>query len=128
MSADLLHGFRLGDLLIEPARGLVSGPGGDAHMPPHATEVLLRLAREPGRVVSRDVLLAGIWGDGKGSQDALSHAVSELRSALGDDPHEPRYIQTLPRHGYRLIPDPVPASCSVARARDSTGIFENLKQ
>lgn len=130
MSADLLHGFRLGDLLIEPARGLVSGPGGDAHMPPHATEVLLRLAREPGRVVSRDVLLAGIWGDGKGSQDALSHAVSELRSALRDDPHQPRYIQTVPREGYRLITDPVPfaGDDSKNRNRVSPGIFENLKQ
>ena len=48
MDADLLQGFYLGDLLIEPAKGRVTGTNGSAHLAPKAMEVLLCLARKPG--------------------------------------------------------------------------------
>jgi tetratricopeptide (TPR) repeat protein/TolB-like protein/DNA-binding winged helix-turn-helix (wHTH) protein len=137
LTADLLQGFYLGDLLIEPARGSVTGPGGSGHLPPKAIEVLLCLCAHPGEVVARDALLEDVWGAGAGSQEALSHAVSEIRHVLGDHRSDPEFIQTLPKRGYRLLVQPVAASGDTATivlgARNSIsphelGLFENLKQ
>ncbi len=106
MHEQLLQGFTLGHLHIDPPTGTVSGGASPAHLPSRAVEVLLRLAREPGEIVGREELLRHVWGDGRGSAEALSHAVSELRHGLGDDPSAPRFVQTVPRRGYRLIVEP----------------------
>ena len=105
MNSELLHGFYLGDLLIEPSKGQITGPTGSTHLPPKAAEVLLCLAQSPGELVTRKHLLETVWGVGRGSQEALGHAVSEVRHALDDHADNPRYIQTLPKRGYRLLVD-----------------------
>ena len=137
MNADLLHGFYLGDFLVEPLKGQVTGRAGSHHLPPKAIEVLLCLARAPGELVTRETLLATVWGDGHGSSEALSHAVGEIRKALDDHADNPTFIQTLPRRGYRLAVEPQLAgehSASVIiGAKDGAhvgdiGLLENLKQ
>jgi tetratricopeptide (TPR) repeat protein/DNA-binding winged helix-turn-helix (wHTH) protein len=102
----LLQGFWLGELRIEPLTGTVSGANGASHLPSRAVEVLLCLARQPGELVSREELLAEVWGTDSASPEALSHAVSELRHGLGDHAVEPVFIQTVPRRGYRLLLEP----------------------
>jgi tetratricopeptide (TPR) repeat protein/DNA-binding winged helix-turn-helix (wHTH) protein len=135
--AELLQGFYLGDVFIEPLNGQVTGPGISEHLTPKASEVLLQLAKTPGSLVSRGALLAKVWGEGQGSPEALSHAVSEIRHALHDDPGNPRYIQTLPRRGYRLIPEPrfpdEQAPSNVIGASNGTNVsdlnfIQNLQQ
>jgi TolB-like protein/DNA-binding winged helix-turn-helix (wHTH) protein/Flp pilus assembly protein TadD len=118
VSTDLLKGFRLGDLLIEPLSGQVASPTGPRHVQPKAMEVLVCLAESPGELVTREKLLETVWGDPASNPSTLSHAVSELRNALDDQSANPRFIQTLPRRGYRLLVDPVPpgAPASVKRA------------
>ena len=106
MRHSLLKGFYLRDLLIEPTSGKVSGPHGDAHLQPRAIEILLYLAERPYTLVERDELLRIVWGEGQGSQEALSHAISELRNGLNDHAEDPRLIQTIPTRGYRLIEEP----------------------
>lgn len=106
MRQSLLKGFYLRDLLIEPASGTVSGPAGETHLQPRAIEILLRLAERPFQVIERDELLRIVWGEDQGSQEALSHAVSELRHGLHDHAEDPSLIQTIPRRGYRLIEEP----------------------
>jgi len=102
----LLKGFYLGEYLIEPITGKVSGSGSPQHLPSKAVEVLLRLADSPRSMISRDELLKSVWGEGGGSQEALSHAIGALRHAFDDHPDDPRFIQTLPKRGYRLLEDP----------------------
>lgn len=106
MKAELLQGFYLGDVFVEPLRGSVTGRDFSQHLAPKAMEVLLQLAMAPSSLVTRETLLNKVWGEGKGSPEALSHTVSELRHALHDTADNPRFIQTLPRRGYRLIPEP----------------------
>ncbi|MBT8098036.1 MAG: winged helix-turn-helix domain-containing protein, partial [Woeseia sp.] len=108
MREKLLQGFWLGELWIEPLTGTVTGANRKAHVPPRAIEVLLCLARQPGEIVSRSDLLAAAWDDPKGSGEALSHAVSDLRHGLGDHADTPEFIQTVPRRGYRLLQEPRP--------------------
>ncbi|MCZ6809378.1 MAG: tetratricopeptide repeat protein [Proteobacteria bacterium] len=103
MNNKLLDGFFLQEVLVEPLIGRVSGSGEPAHLPSKSIEVLLCLAKQPRRLVSREELLAKVWGDGNGSPEALSHAVSEIRHALGDQADDPVFIQTVPKRGYRLL-------------------------
>lgn len=137
LGADLLHGFYLGDFLVEPLKGQLSGRSRSVHLAPKAVEVLLCLVKSPGELVARETLLAEVWGAGHGSQEALSHAVSEIRHALDDRADDPQFIQTLPKRGYRLLvtPETVSAHTSsvVLGAGGTTlssdiGLFENLKR
>lgn len=106
MQERLLKGFSLGDVDVRPLAGQVEGPAGVHHLQPKAMDVLVRLAMEPGRVVDRSTLLADVWGVNYPSVQPLTRCISELRQALGDDPHEPRFVQTLPKRGYRLLATP----------------------
>jgi tetratricopeptide (TPR) repeat protein/TolB-like protein/DNA-binding winged helix-turn-helix (wHTH) protein len=106
MQRSLLKGFYLHDLLIEPTSGTVSGPDGDQHLKPKAIEILLYLSERPFELVERQALLQAVWGEDQGSQEALSHAISELRSGLGDHADDPQLIQTVPTRGYRLLRKP----------------------
>ncbi len=102
----LLEGFRLGSFRIDPLTGTISGNGEPRHIPSKATEILLVLASRPRQLVTRDELLSAVWGEGVGSAEALSHAVSELRHGLNDHADHPEFVQTVPRRGYRLIVEP----------------------
>jgi TolB-like protein/DNA-binding winged helix-turn-helix (wHTH) protein len=137
MNAEYLHGFYLGDLLVEPLKRRVTGKNGSQHLPPKAAEVLVCLAQRAGAVVDHDVLLEEVWGKGQGTREALSHAVSEIRQALDDHHDHPAYIQTLPKRGYRLVMEPVLADAhtgSVVIGADGgatiadLGLVENLKR
>ena len=137
MKSELLQGFYLGDLLIEPLRGRVTGRAGSQHLTPKSVEVLLCLALEPGELVTREHLLDEVWGIGHGSQEALSHAIGEIRHVLDDHPDNPAFVQTLPKRGYRLLVEPelanettstvVLGTANGARLSD-IGFLENLKQ
>jgi tetratricopeptide (TPR) repeat protein/DNA-binding winged helix-turn-helix (wHTH) protein len=111
-----LGGFSIGEHHVDPLTGTVQGPGGSIHLHPKAVEILLRLADNPGELVSREELIASVWDDAEADHAALSGAISELRHALGDHADHPKYIQTLPKRGYVLLVEPRFASAqSTAR-------------
>ncbi len=135
MNADLLQGFYLGDLLVEPPQGRITSREGTVHLPPKAIEILLCLADRPGELVTRGTLLEEVWGSNRGSTKALSHAIGEIRHALNDHRSDPKFIETLQKRGYRLLVTPVLAdtdtSTIVIGAQTGVtdlGLFEDLKQ
>lgn len=67
---------------------------------------LILLARSQGRLVRRAELVEAIWGKDHflESDTAINTAIRKLRRALGDDPKQPTYIETMPGNGYRLMP------------------------
>lgn len=66
--------------------------------------ILEQLLARPGELVTREQLIAKLWPQGVVDFDtALNSAVRRLRTALGDHPDPPRYIETIPRRGYRFI-------------------------
>ena len=95
--------FRIGEWLVDPAVGSVAGKDATAHLEPRVMEVLVYLARHPGEVIPKERLIQAVWADTFVTDWSLSHAVSELRKAFEDDATNPRFIQTLPKRGYRLI-------------------------
>src|SRR6516164_3212056 len=74
-------------------------------LPTQAIEILLILLRNPGRVTTREELKQRLWPDVScGDFDhGLNVAVNRLREALGDSSENPRFVETLPRRGYRFI-------------------------
>ncbi len=66
-------------------------------------EVLYFLACHQGEVLSKDVIIQSVWVDSFVGDESLTYSLHELRRALGDDAHQPKYIETIPRRGYRLI-------------------------
>lgn len=95
--------FRIGDYSIEPARNLVRGPDGEAALQPKIMDVLCALAARQGEVLSRTELIESIWGVEFGADESLTRAISHLRKAFQDTRGEPRYIETIPKRGYRLL-------------------------
>jgi len=107
--------FRLGDLEILPASGELRSRRGTQRVRPLLMDILVRLAAEPGEVVRRETLLEDVWPRRMVNDEVLSRAIAELRTALGDDARGARYIETLPKLGYRLV---APIQSLEAPARD----------
>jgi DNA-binding winged helix-turn-helix (wHTH) protein len=78
---------------------------------PKPFAVLQYLVERTGHLVTQDELLAAIWPDTHVQADVLRRYILEVRRALGDHAETPRFIETLPKRGYRFI---VPATESVA--------------
>lgn len=71
----------------------------------HAFEILALLLERPGEIVTREQLRARLWPADTfvDFEHGLNTAVKKLRAALGDSPENSRYIETVPRHGYRFV-------------------------
>jgi DNA-binding winged helix-turn-helix (wHTH) protein len=98
--------FRLGDWLVEPQLNRVSNGDDAVHLEPKAMEVLVCLADHFGAVVPRRVLVDTVWSTEFITDSTLTHTVADLRRALADDARAPRFIETIPKRGYRLIAEP----------------------
>ena len=79
-------------------------------LPPRPFGVLCALARRPGSLVTKHALLDDVWGHQFVTDSVLKTAISEVRAALGDDPKQPHYIETVSRRGYRFIAVPMALS------------------
>ncbi len=95
--------FRVGDIAVFPASNEIVRAENRVRVRPLLMEVLLRLAEQPGEVVPRDTLLAEVWSRRIVNDEVLSRTIAELREALEDDARAPRFIETLPKAGYRLV-------------------------
>jgi DNA-binding winged helix-turn-helix (wHTH) protein/tetratricopeptide (TPR) repeat protein len=95
--------LRVGDFVIDQSRNLLSGPNGDLALEPKVVDVLFALAACPGEVVTRDALIDAIWKTEFGADERVTRAISLLRKAFADERGAPRYIETIPKRGYRLV-------------------------
>lgn len=88
-------------------------------------DALVLLIRERNLLVEKDRFFDDVWTDVVVSDSALTQCIKEIRKQLGDDASNPRYIQTVPGHGYRFIGDTEPfesdGTGSEARASSTVG-------
>jgi pimeloyl-ACP methyl ester carboxylesterase/DNA-binding winged helix-turn-helix (wHTH) protein len=101
MTADRLLVF--GDYRLDPVSGHLYRDGDAVPLTPKAFALLNYLSRQAGRLVSKGELMSAIWPDVFVGDAVLKSSIRELRKALGDDSHQPRYIETAHRRGYRFI-------------------------
>ncbi len=76
-------------------------------------DALALLLSEPGRLVSKDRFMAEVWRGIPVTDEALTQCIRTLRRQLGDDAGSPRFIETVPKHGYRFI---APVACAPTSA------------
>ncbi|MEM9599328.1 MAG: winged helix-turn-helix domain-containing protein, partial [Acidobacteriota bacterium] len=95
--------FKVGEWVVRPAAGTAACESQTTRLEPRVMDLLVYLSTHAGRVVPRDELLREVWNGAFVQEAALSRGVSELRRRLGDDPKQPRLIETVPKRGYRCI-------------------------
>jgi DNA-binding winged helix-turn-helix (wHTH) protein len=103
---------------LDEANALLLRNGKAVTLAPKPFGVLCALARRPGSLLTKHALLDDVWGHQFVTESVLKTAISEARAALGDDPKEPRYIETVSRRGYRFIAPTIGASPLRAPAID----------
>lgn len=100
-SSPVLH---VGSLQIDSAAFRVTDNDRPLDLSVTEFRLLVELARHPDRVLSRETLVERVWGYAYlGDSRLVDMAIKRLRSKIGDDPHAPRYIETVRGVGYRFI-------------------------
>jgi TolB-like protein/DNA-binding winged helix-turn-helix (wHTH) protein/Flp pilus assembly protein TadD len=110
---------------LHRASGELTRDGRRIRLQEQPRQILEALLASPGAVITREELMARLWPKGIVEfETGLNTAVRKLRAALGDEADTPRYIETLPRRGYRFIgtitpeaPPPVVDSVRGSRMR-----------
>lgn len=95
--------YRIGDWSVHPSLNRLDRDGVSVDLEPKLMDLLVCLAEHAGEVVSKETLLDRVWRVEHVSDGTLSHAVAELRRALGDDARRPEYIETIRKRGYRMV-------------------------
>lgn len=99
----ILH---IGPFAVLRASGELRGPSGVARLEPKMAELLFLLGSRPNEVFSREEIARHLWPDVVVGEDTLARLIFKLRRALDDDPKAPRFLETLPKRGYRLLLEP----------------------
>jgi non-specific serine/threonine protein kinase len=95
--------YEFGEFRFEPDEARLSRAGDTVNLEPKAIAVLGEMVTRPGHLHARDDLLDAVWGHRHVTPSTLNRIVTMLRQALGDDRTAPRFIETVPRLGYRFI-------------------------
>jgi TolB-like protein/DNA-binding winged helix-turn-helix (wHTH) protein/Flp pilus assembly protein TadD len=107
--------YRFGQFELDPARRTLSRADSPISLTPKAFDVLLFLAQNPNRLVTKEELLQAVWGETIVEEGNLTQYISHLRKALGDNSEDTRLIVTVARKGYQFSAD-----VTVAEAADTT--------
>ena len=100
---NLRNGFQVVEWSVHPELNVIKSEVNEVQLEPRVMEVLACLASQPGGVITKEDLIHEVWNGAIVTDEVLTNAVWELRKALRDDAKNPRYIQTIPKRGYRLI-------------------------
>ena len=95
--------FDLSGWHVDPSACAISRDQEVARLEPKAMDLLVFMASRQGSVLSRDELLAGVWKGAVVTDESLTNAIIKLRKAFNDDARHPRFIETVPKRGYRLV-------------------------
>ena len=92
-----------GPFAIDPRQRSLSRDGVPVEIGARYLDALILLARDAGALVSKDRFMDEVWRGVPVTDEALTQCIRALRRTLGDDAANPRYIATVPKHGYRFV-------------------------
>lgn len=95
--------YRFQDIEVDISRGCLTRGNEERHLRQKAFQVLVYLLERRERLVTKEELINAVWKDTAVTDDVLVQCIKEIRRALGDNPHHPQYIKTVPKAGYRFI-------------------------
>lgn len=102
--------IKIADWTFAPDTGVLQNGVGSTRLEHRAAALLELLASAPGRLVSHSEIIERVWDGRSVSPNSVAVVISDIRRALGDDPKAPRFVETLPKRGYRLIAASQPVS------------------
>jgi TolB-like protein/DNA-binding winged helix-turn-helix (wHTH) protein/tetratricopeptide (TPR) repeat protein len=97
------HLYSFGSFRLDPDERQFWKDGGPVALTPKVFDLLVVLVENRGTLLEKDRLLQLVWPDSFVEEANLSVNISSLRRVLGEVPGEPRFIETLPKRGYRFI-------------------------
>jgi TolB-like protein/DNA-binding winged helix-turn-helix (wHTH) protein/cytochrome c-type biogenesis protein CcmH/NrfG len=97
--------YRFRQFVLDPARHTLSRADSPVSLTPKAFDVLLFLAQNPNRLVTKEELLQAVWGDTFVEEGNLTQYISHLRKALGGNSEDTRLMVTIARKGYQFTAD-----------------------
>jgi len=97
------HLYEFGSFVMDPGERLLRHGAARMELPPRAFDTLLVLVENNGRLLEKDSLMRTVWGDTVVEENNLSQVVYLLRKALRDGEDGTRYIETVPKRGYRFV-------------------------
>ena len=97
------HLYEFGPFILDPAERLLHHGAARLELPPRAFDTLLALVENNGRLMEKDTLMRTVWGDTVVEENNLSQVIYMLRKALRDGEDGSRYIETVPKRGYRFV-------------------------
>ena len=100
--ATLEDGFRLGDFEVLPRQLRVRSDAGETRIEPGVMDVLVAIARRNGNLITRDELVDEVWGRAT-ADGPIDRRITLIRKALGDRAKPYRFVETLPKRGFRLL-------------------------
>jgi DNA-binding winged helix-turn-helix (wHTH) protein len=110
--------IRFEEFELDPADRRLRRGGEPVELNGRYFDALALLVREPGRLVSKDRFLDEVWSGVPVTDEALTQCIKTLRRQLGDDAARPRFIETVPKHGYRFIAPVAGAEAKAAISED----------
>ena len=103
MTASKSSIFRFADVEVREREFSLVKAGEVLPVEPKAFRVLLILLRNPQKLLPKEELLTAVWGDTSVSENSLARSIALLRRLLGDEAHDPRFIETVATVGYRFV-------------------------
>ena len=103
MSQPINHLYEFGRFRLDAAERLLLRDGEAVQLTPKAFDLLLVLVQNHGHLLEKDELLKRVWPDSFVEEANLSYNVSLIRKALGEGENGQRYIETVPKRGYRFV-------------------------
>ncbi len=97
------RGYRFDDIEVDPSLGCIRRAGVEQHLRQQSFHVLVYLIERRGSLIGKEELIDNFWKGAAVTDNAVVQCIKEIRKALGDDPHEPRFIRTVHKIGYRFI-------------------------
>ena len=97
------HIYRCEDVEIDPSLGCLKRGGVEQHLRQQSFHLLLYMIEQRQRLIGKEELIENFWQGAAVTDNAIVQCIKEIRKALGDDPHEPRFIRTIHKIGYRFI-------------------------
>lgn len=132
MVAGVKRIYRFADFTLDVSEHRLLRENEEIYLQPRTFETLLYLIERHGHLITKKELLDALWADTFVTENALSRCIKEVREALGDDAHQPRYIKTIPRVGYKFIADvgktPNSSPTTELSPTDRIGISEHFKE
>lgn len=122
--------YRFGTFEFDADDGVLRKNGRAVALEPQPSKALTLLLAHAGEVVSRDELREAVWGRGThvDFDRGLAYCVSQIRAALGDSGDNPRFVETVPKRGFRFIAPVAPDRVESAVVREGTPVVAPAKR